>query len=126
MPTPIEIVTDFCAGYSENHAEDVIRRWFTSDTIWTNEGFSTIQGIEAAINRPRSAQIAAVHFDMLAIAADANRVLTERLDRFVRHDGSEIVALRVMGIFEIEDNHIVAWRDYFDVNLAQKVAREAS
>ncbi|MDG4877199.1 limonene-1,2-epoxide hydrolase family protein [Mesorhizobium sp. WSM4935] len=124
MPTPIETVRAFSAAFSENHAEDAIRRWFTPNTVWINEGLSMTTGIEEAINRPRSPDIAAVHFDMLAIAADGNRVLTERLDRFVRADGSEVAALKVMGIFEVEGDCIVAWRDYFDVNRARQMSKD--
>jgi limonene-1,2-epoxide hydrolase len=57
---------------------------------------------------------------VLAIAADGKRVLTERLDRFERADGSQIGAVMVMGIFEVEGDHIVAWRDYYDVRAAEK------
>jgi limonene-1,2-epoxide hydrolase len=49
-------------------------------------------------------------------------VLTERLDRFERADGSEIGAAKVMGILELDGDCIVAWRDYFDVNLFRKIA----
>jgi len=122
MPTPIEIVSAFCAAFTENQAEPAIRRWFTPSTVWVNEGLSVTTGIEEAVNRPRLASVAAVHFDMLAIAADGNRVLTERLDRFVRDDGSEVAALKVMGIFEIEDGQIVAWRDYFDTSAAKRIS----
>jgi len=66
--------------------------------------------------------ISTVHVDMLAIAADGNRVLTERLDRLVRADGSEIAAIKAMGIFEVEGNHVVAWRDYADVNAGNKIS----
>jgi limonene-1,2-epoxide hydrolase len=124
MPTPIETVRAFSAAFSENHAEDAIRRWFTPKTVWINEGLSMTTGIEEAINRPRSPDVAAVYFDMLAIAADGNRVLTERLDRFVRADGSEVAALKVMGIFEVEGDCIVAWRDYFDVNRAKQMSKD--
>ncbi len=128
MPTPIEIVTAFSAGFPEDNGKASIRRWFTTSTVWVNEGVSTTTGIDKAIafiERPgRSPDIAAVHFDMLAIAADGNRVLTERLDRFVRADGSEVAAVKVMGIFEIEGNCIVAWRDYFDVNFDKKIAKD--
>ena len=123
MPTPIETVRAFSAAFSENHAEDAIRRWFTPRTVWINEGLSKTTGIEEAIRRPRSPDVAAVYFDMLAIAADGNRVLTERLDRFVRADGSEVAALKVMGIFEVEGDCIVAWRDYFDVNRAKQMSK---
>lgn len=126
MPTPIEIVTAFSAAFPEDGGKIAIRRYFTSKTVWVNEGVSRTTGIEEAIaflERPnRSPSIAAVHFDMLAIAADGNRVLTERLDRFLRSDGSEIAAIKVMGIFEVEGNHIVAWRDYADVNAGKKIS----
>jgi len=45
---------------------------------------------------------------MLAIAADGNKVLTERLDRFERAYGSEIGAPTVMGILELDGDHIIA------------------
>lgn len=124
MPTPIVTVRAFCDAFSKNHAEDAIRRWFTPDTVWINEGLSKTTGIEEAVNRPRPSNIAAVYFDMLAIAADGNRVLTERLDRFVRADGSEVAALKVMGIFEVEGDCIVAWRDYFDVIRARQMSKD--
>jgi limonene-1,2-epoxide hydrolase len=93
--TPIEIVTAFSAAFPENDGKVAIRRYFTPKTIWVNEGFSSTTGIEEAIaflERPnRSPSIAAVHFDILAIAADGNRVLTERLDRFLRSDAARLL-----------------------------------
>lgn len=59
---------------------------------------------------------------MLAIAADGNKVLTERLDRFERAYGIEIGAPTVMGILELDGDQIIAWGDYFDVNSAQKIS----
>lgn len=127
VPTPIETVTAFSAAFAQDNGKGAIRRWFTPKTVWVNEGVSTTTGIEEAmsfIERPgRSPDIAAVHFDMLAIAADGNRVLTERVDRFVRADGSTIAAAKLMGIFEVEGTCIVAWRDYFDVNFAKKISK---
>ncbi|MBP1862241.1 limonene-1,2-epoxide hydrolase [Rhizobium herbae] len=70
----------------------------------------------------KSMGIATVHIEMLAIAADGNRVLTERLDIFERADGSEIGRVTLMGIYEIEGDRIVAWRDYVDVNAISKLA----
>lgn len=128
IPTPIETVTAFSAAITMDNGKAAIRRWFTPKTVWVNEGVSTTTGIEEAIaflDRPsRSPAIAAVHFDMLAIAADGHRVLAERLDRFVGADGSAIAAVKVMGIFEVDGDCIVAWRDYFDVNFAKKVSKD--
>jgi len=128
MSTPMEIVKAFCATIPEDGGKVAIRRYFTPNTVWVNEGISRTTGVDEAIaflERPnRSTSIAAVHFDMLAIAADGNRVLTERLDRFVRTDGSEIAAIKVMGIFEVVGDHIVAWRDYADVNAGKKISAD--
>ncbi len=43
-----------------------------------------------------------------------------RLDRFERADGSEIGRVMIMGIFELEGDKIVEWRDYFGVTAVQK------
>lgn len=59
---------------------------------------------------------------MLSIAADGNKVLTERVDRFERADDSEIGAAKVMGILEVEGDKIIVWRDYFDTSFMQKTA----
>jgi len=40
--------------------------------------------------------------------------MTERVDVFRMADGRE-GAFPVMGIFEIRDGKIAAWRDYFDM-----------
>jgi limonene-1,2-epoxide hydrolase len=71
MTAPLETVKAFCAAFPENDGRTAIRRWFTPQTVWVNEGVSVTSGIEEAIawlERPeRSHGIAAVHFDMLAI-----------------------------------------------------------
>ena len=126
MTTPFEIVSDFCSTFVEDGGRPAIRRWFTPETVWTNVGISSTTGIDEAIGMidelEKSMGIATVRIEMLAIAADGNRVLTERLDIFERADGSEIGRVTLMGIFEIDGDRIVAWRDYVDVNAISKLA----
>ena len=126
MPAPIDTVSEFCAAFVEDGGRPAVRRWFTPATRWVNEGVSVTTGPEEAIamidGLEASMGIATVHIDMLAIAADGSRVLTERLDRFERADGTEIGRVTVMGIFELEGEKIVEWRDYFDVNAIQAFA----
>ena len=123
MPTPFETVSTFCAAFVEDGGRPAVRRWFTPGTRWVNEGVSITTGIDEAIamidGLEASMGISTVHFDMLAIATDGSRVLTERVDRFERADGTEIGRVTLMGIFEVEGDKIVAWRDYFDVNALQ-------
>jgi limonene-1,2-epoxide hydrolase len=47
------------------------------------------------------------------MAADGDVVLTERIDTFEM--GGKDVVLPVMGVFEVRDGKIAAWRDYFDM-----------
>jgi limonene-1,2-epoxide hydrolase len=39
--------------------------------------------------------------------------MTERVDHFLGNDGT--LSLPVMGIIEVHDGAITAWRDYFDL-----------
>jgi limonene-1,2-epoxide hydrolase len=47
------------------------------------------------------------------VATRDNLVFTERVDTFTV--GGKVAPLPVMGIFEIRDGKISAWRDYFDM-----------
>ena len=54
-----------------------------------------------------------LEFRISHIVADGDIVLTERVDVFEMGDAT--IELPVMGAFEIRDDLIVAWRDYFDL-----------
>jgi limonene-1,2-epoxide hydrolase len=54
-----------------------------------------------------------IEFRVDNIAADADVVLTERVDVF--HLPGNTIELPVMGTFEVKDGKITAWRDYFDM-----------
>ncbi|SES21578.1 limonene-1,2-epoxide hydrolase family protein [Sphingobium sp. YR768] len=92
--------------------------YFTDQTVWENVGMSTTvgaqQGLSIIDEFERTADMGAIIVDMMYIATDGNRVLTERIDRIMGKDGSEKLAIRLMGIFEVEGGKIVHWRDYFD------------
>ncbi|CAG74493.1 conserved hypothetical protein [Pectobacterium atrosepticum SCRI1043] len=126
MATPIETVNAFFNAYPEAKGKIAIQRWFTPYSVWVNEGVATTTGVDEAftlIDKLEEAfGITTVRIEMLSIAADGNKVLTERLDRFERADGSEIGAAKVMGILEVEGDKIIAWRDYFDTSFMQKTA----
>lgn len=124
MTTPLELVSVFCDAFIEDGGRPAIRRWFTPQTVWTNVGIFSTTGIDDAVamvdELERTVGIATVRIEMLAIAADGNRVLTERLDIFERADGSEIGRFTLMGIYELDCDHIVEWRDYADLNAISK------
>jgi limonene-1,2-epoxide hydrolase len=49
--------------------------------------------------------------------SEQGSVFTERTDRFLI--GEKWLEIRVMGIFEVSDGAITAWRDYFDMGQFQ-------
>ncbi len=55
-----------------------------------------------------------IEFRVINIAANGPVVMTERVDVFKLPRKS--FELQVMGIFEVNDGEISAWRDYFDMN----------
>jgi limonene-1,2-epoxide hydrolase len=67
---------------------------------------ATLQGFLGAASQ--------VDWELLHIVADGSgAVLTERVDRF--EINGTWISLPVMGTFEVRDEQIVAWRDYFDM-----------
>lgn len=130
MRTPIETVTIFLKRFSEGKEGlyDSIRRWFTPETVWENVGLVVTTGPEEAMallgQFEQRAGIASVTIELLAIAADGGKVLTERIDHLMAADGTEVEGTGVMGVFEIENDKIVAWRDYFDTAGAQALAEK--
>ena len=133
MTTPIDTVTAFLARFSEGKEGlyDSLRRWFTPETVWDNVGLAVTVGPEQAIELAKRFEqqmgVSSVAIELRAIAAAGNKVLTERIDHLIAADGTERWGAGVMGIFEIESDKIVAWRDYFDTAgthaLAQKWAQ---
>jgi limonene-1,2-epoxide hydrolase len=128
MEPVTETVKGFCVQFSKSKLgmHEAIRAYFTPKTVWENVGLAVTTGIDDALGVlaqfNQAMGIDAIDIEMLAIAADGDRVLTERIDHLLRADGSEVWDPRVMGIFEIEDGRIRAWRDYFDSAKAQSLA----
>jgi len=53
---------------------------------------------------------------ILNIAECANIVMTERVDHFHDASGAVFSSLPTMGIFEVTNSKINAWRDYCDLS----------
>lgn len=51
------------------------------------------------------------------IVGDEHKVMTERTEFFEHRPGSKAsFALPVMGVFELRDGKVTAWRDYFEMS----------
>ena len=111
--TNTEVVLAFIDAWN-NMDWDKTSELMTKDVVWHNIPMAEVKGktnVDAAITgmSPDS-----VDWEVLSIAENGNKVLTERIDRFDMPGGKKI-DLPVMGTFEISDGKISAWRDYFDL-----------
>lgn len=113
-PSPIDIVTGFCAAWGRLDM-DAAMAALHDDIDYHNLPMTPLAGkpsVEAYL-RTAAARFESCSWDIVAIAAAGNKVLTERVDRMVV--SGTAIALPIMGIFEIEAGRIRRWRDYFDL-----------
>ncbi len=105
---------------------DAIVACFADDAIYDNVPMAAVQGTDAIRATLQGFMGAAseVQWDIVNIVADGGVVLTERVDKFKVND--QWIELRVMGAFEVADDKITAWRDYFDMNQFQTQFAAAS
>ena len=88
---------------------------FTEDVVYDNIPMERLEGKAAAEAFIRNGMdIERVDWELISIAENGDKVLTERLDNFYLTNG-KTVSMPVMGTFEIEGDKIKAWRDYFDL-----------
>ena len=94
---------------------DTIMAHFTDDCVYENVGMGSMSGadeIRAGIEGFLA--MGSFHFDTLRQVVDGDLVMNERIDTITLAGGDGEIALRLMGVFEVRDGRIAAWRDYFD------------
>ena len=99
---------------------DKVMTFFTPDAVYHNMPGPPVSGTDAVRKLIESfvAPAEKVDWENLAVAETGNKVLTERIDRFVI--AGKNVELPVMGTFEFTNGKISAWRDYFDMATWQR------
>jgi limonene-1,2-epoxide hydrolase len=119
MESPIDVVRRFCAAWSDNLGTSELASFFTDDAVYHNIPLEPVTGREAIANtidsfiRPGAPGIEGIDFRVINIVAEGPVVMTERVDVFKLSSNS--FELPVMGVFEVNDGKITAWRDYFDM-----------
>jgi limonene-1,2-epoxide hydrolase len=112
--SPEQVVRRFCDAVTGMDAE-ALRPFFTDDVVYHNMPMEPAVGLDATIEALAMfmAMCTALRFDIHHLAVEGNAVLTERTDVFTIGSGDAPIA--VMGVFEVADGRITAWRDYFDL-----------
>ncbi|SVA58195.1 uncharacterized protein METZ01_LOCUS111049, partial [marine metagenome] len=113
------LVKNFIDAWNNMDLESVTD-FFSEDVFYHNIPMEPLNGKEEASAFVKGlSDCESINWELIAIAEEGNMVLTERIDNFNFKDGRKI-SLPVMGTFEIEDNKIKQWRDYFDLETFQK------
>lgn len=120
MTDPREPVEVFIAAWGEGFDAfaTAVEEYFTDDTVWENVGYSTTVGPTQALDHLRESATrlgwVRVRVEMLALAVDGSRVLTERVDHHETADGQVSFSVRCASVFDVEGGRIGAIREYFD------------
>ena len=111
----VDVVTSFCEAW-KNVDLDRIVEFFTDDAVYHNIPVAPVTGKDAIRTTIAgfTQGVSSIEFRVDNIAANGDVVLTERVDIFAM--GDKTISLPVMGVFELRDGKIAAWRDYFDMN----------
>ncbi len=95
---------------------DAIMAHFAPDAVWDDPSHGPILGhgnirraVQSLVGRMTYADM-----EIRRLLAGDSIVMTERVDHFT-FDGRRVSA-PIMGIFEMADDKITAWRDYFDMS----------
>ncbi|MEE3330188.1 MAG: limonene-1,2-epoxide hydrolase family protein [Myxococcota bacterium] len=120
MSANTDLINDFCSVWPSMDV-DKIMSFFSDDAVYTNipiepanEGVEAIRKtIEGFIGMAKRIEFVVHH----CTENSDGVVMNERTDRFLlaNDSGERWAEAPVMGIFEIRDGKISAWRDYFDM-----------
>jgi limonene-1,2-epoxide hydrolase len=117
VATPKETIQDFMKAFELAWAtrdSAQVASFFSDDAIYHNMPMDLVEGREAIAATVAGFMTMGGHVsvDISHIVAAGPVVMVERVDHFV---GSEqTIHLPVVGVFEVHEGKITAWRDYFD------------
>lgn len=94
---------------------DEFAGYFAEDATWWNAPWKPIKGREAIRETLRrgAEQMSALPWEIRHIVADGDVVMAERVDNFLA--GETRVSVPCVGVFELREGKITAWRDYWDL-----------
>jgi limonene-1,2-epoxide hydrolase len=112
MSNPDQVIREFAAAWGRGDV-DAILDTFTEDAVYHNIPMDPLSGKDEIRTFLDSFVNDGIDFEIHHQIVDGNIVMNERTDTLPM--GETTVALKVMGIFELEGDKIKGWRDYFDM-----------
>lgn len=110
----ISLIRGFLEACARADPEE-FANYFSEDATWWNAPWKPVQGREAIRETLRrgAERMTALPWEIRHIVADGDIVMVERVDNFLV--GERRVSVPCMGVFELRDGKINAWRDYWDL-----------
>ncbi len=116
-----EIVTAFIHEWDNpNPDPQRLIAYFADAAVYHNMPMAPAAGRDAILKtfEGMTSRLTSLGWETKWQLADGDRVVNERIDRFT--SGEKRVELPVVGVFELKDGKITAWRDYFDLGTWQR------
>ncbi len=112
-----EVIDAFCASWKDKDVDRILSS-FNDDAVYINIPIEPPnEGVEAIRKTIEGFAAMATSIEFIvhhqAENPETGVVMNERTDVF--QIGDKRVDARVMGVFELRDGKIQAWRDYFDL-----------
>lgn len=121
MNDPLTIVKRFFAAWEGGtyaQLRGAYADFLADDCVYENSGVPACHGKAEALAfidlAQKARDIQAIRVEILHAATSGTVVFTERWDRHINSAGESIYPVRIVGVMEIRDGRIAAWRDYFD------------
>lgn len=119
MSAALDTVNRFLKAFEATDGyRAAVRDYFTADCVYENVGLSNTVGPADAIaffdGFKQATGFSSLTVETRDEVANGQTVMNERVDHLYNASGQRLLSLRVMGVFEVRGNKIIAWRDYFD------------
>jgi limonene-1,2-epoxide hydrolase len=120
MASAADVVRQLCAAIDRKDLAEV-ESLLDENVVYHNIGSEPAVGREAALAAVKFQfdMFDPISFRIRNLAEDGDSVLTERVDEVTANGIMAPVPVR--GTFEVKDDRIVQWRDYFDMGLTGKL-----
>ena len=115
-----QIVSDFIAAWERRDLDRIVS-FLASDCVYHNIPWEPVRGVDEIRKVLKGFVDSADEIEFVvhhSAETSDGVVMNERTDRFLTK--GRRLELPVMGVFEIRNGKIAAWRDYFDENQFKK------
>jgi len=122
----IETVRKLCERWAWL-SEKEFAQLLAQDCIYYDVPFPRMRAVGPQAAHAKLSQVQKdwdIGLEVVSIVGDADTVMAERVEHFTNKSNAvEPFDLPVVGVFEIADGKIKAWRDYWDKSAAEPLLR---